>query len=280
MADDPHNTSDVSDPVDTTTATEDAETTAARRELKHTTISEKAGDDAEKGQGQLSSQEDQSGSDNDEAKAPKDKAAADRKATPDTDSGDVRTDYLREQVSSPKKKRAHDELVADGSSTEGEESSKPRSTAVAQSRTEESEPEKKRPRDRESTRRRSQDGEVGTFPTFCSGFHIVALTRTDFNIGVGWLSTIELGQVKEPTARREQGSQRGQAPDISVGICQLRVCQACKLIDISVRCTGWCRKAKHIRLSFLRILQHAGRAKATSGTCYNDHTGTETHIWG
>jgi hypothetical protein len=79
---------------------------------------------------------------------------------------------LKEQVSSPKKKRAHDELIADGSSTAGEGSSKPTNAAVAQSRTEESEPEKKRPRDRESTtRRRSQDGAVsctsGHTPYIC-----------------------------------------------------------------------------------------------------------------
>lgn len=156
MADDPHNTSDVSDPVDSTSAKEDAETTAARRELKQTSISEKAGHDAQ----QQASQEDRSGSDNDDSTS-RDKAAADREATPDTDAGDVAVPAaadLRERVSSPKKKRAHAEL-ADSFSAAGEGSSKPASTTVAQSRTEESEPEKKRPRDHESERRRSQDGE-------------------------------------------------------------------------------------------------------------------------
>ncbi|KAK3352361.1 hypothetical protein B0T25DRAFT_184011 [Lasiosphaeria hispida] len=149
MADDPHNTSDVLEPVSTGSAKEDAETTAARRELKQTSISEKVGQDA-----QQSSSSQEGGSEDDDT----DKAAAARRATPDTDSGDARNSRLKEHVSSPKKKRAHAELVGDGSAA-GEASSKPTNTAVAQTRTEESEPEKKRPRDRESTRRRSQDGE-------------------------------------------------------------------------------------------------------------------------
>jgi len=157
MADDPHITSDVSDPVKST-AKEDAETTAARRELKQTSISEKAGPS----QHRAPSDDDEDDA-SDSAPQDKDKdSSTARQATPDTDPGDLKDDILlREQVSSPKKKRAHDELVADGSSTAGEGSSKPENAPVAQSRTEESEPEKKRPRDRESaTRRRSQDGAV------------------------------------------------------------------------------------------------------------------------
>jgi hypothetical protein len=157
MADDPHIASDVSDPVQTKAAKEDAETTAARRELKQTSISENAG----QSQHRATSDDDDDASDSAPQDKDKDSSTA-RQATPDTDPGDVQDDILlREQVSSPKKKRAHDELVADGSSTAGEGSSKPTNSAVAQSRTEESEPEKKRPRDRESaTRRRSQDGAV------------------------------------------------------------------------------------------------------------------------
>ncbi|KAK1755794.1 hypothetical protein QBC47DRAFT_344326 [Echria macrotheca] len=162
MAEEPHNTSDISEHVETTPAKEDAETTAARRELKQTSISEKAEQDKA---GPLSPDADRSESDEDAA--PKDKPVANpaRTATPDTDPGDVKSgddSLLREQVSSPKKKRAHDELVADGSSTAGEGSGKrAHDTADAQSRTEESEPEKKRPRDRDSAkRRRSQDDAV------------------------------------------------------------------------------------------------------------------------
>ncbi|KAK0714607.1 hypothetical protein B0H67DRAFT_553291 [Lasiosphaeris hirsuta] len=153
MADDRH-TSGVSEPVTTGSIKEDAETTAARRELKQTSISEKVGHDAQ----QSSSQEGSEDDDADLSNNKTDKAAAARQVTPDTDSGDARNTKLKEHVSSPKKKRAHAELVADGSAA-GEGSGRPISTSVTQTRTEESEPEKKRPRDRESTRRRSQDGE-------------------------------------------------------------------------------------------------------------------------
>lgn len=160
MADDPHNTSDVSESVEAPGAKEDAETTAARRELKQTSISEKiAGEQGTK----TSTQDDQSGSDDDAARGTK--AVAGR-ITPDTDLGDSKGD-LRERVASPKKKRAHAELIADGSNTtSGEGSSKPTVTAVTQTRTEASEPEKKRHRDAESTRRRSQDGEVSCAPIY------------------------------------------------------------------------------------------------------------------
>ena len=167
MTDDPHNTSDISDPVGAEGAKEDAETTAARRELKQTSISEKLDKETQR--------EDRSGTDDDDDEndngadddGDKDQASPCQGSTPDTeDPGDSRLDQLRELVASPKKKRAHDELVADGSSTAGEGSSKPVSTSVAQSRTEESEPEKKRPRDRDSsTRRRSQDGAVSYRPS-------------------------------------------------------------------------------------------------------------------
>ncbi|KAK5653871.1 hypothetical protein OQA88_7795 [Cercophora sp. LCS_1] len=150
---------EIPDPV--APAKEDAETTAARRELKQTSISEKL--NAGQQQQNDGDPQQQSGSEDDD----KDQ---ERVATPDTDPGHVpdlspkEEERLKEYVSSPKKKRAHDELVADGtvSATSGEGHRKPADydAADAQSRTEESEPEKKRPRDRETetTRRRSQDG--------------------------------------------------------------------------------------------------------------------------
>lgn len=163
MADDAR---EIPDPV--APAKEDAETTAARRELKQTSISEKlnAGQQQEDGDAQQ-----QSGSEDDD----KDQ---ERVATPDTDPGIIpdlsakEEERLKEHVSSPKKKRAHDELVADGtvSATSGEGNRKPadHDPAETQSRTEESEPEKKRPRDRETetARRRSQDGAVSTSHRF------------------------------------------------------------------------------------------------------------------
>lgn len=192
MADEPQNTSDISDPVETT-AKEDAETTAARRELKQTSISDKTK------QNKAEQDDDQSASDEDESlkdKAVADTAVLDDIATPDTDPGDVKSGdedmLLREQVSSPKKKRAHDELVADGSSTAGEGSSKPvLDTTVAQTRTEESEPEKKRPRDRDSSmpRRRSQDAAVRVW----TRIYGLCITNTR-HAGVGRIFKVEFGQ--------------------------------------------------------------------------------------
>lgn len=145
MADDPHNTSDVSDHAETSTANEDAETTAARRELKQTSISERAG------YVQQLSQDDKSASDDD---APSDRAPG-RRITPEVSLGPPREEVLKEQISSPKKKRAHDELdenrdVAEAPLEEGS-SKKPTSAGVTQSRTDRSEPEKKRPRDRQAS---------------------------------------------------------------------------------------------------------------------------------
>lgn len=200
MADDPHNTSDVSEPVEAPGAKEDAETTAARRELKQTSISEKiAGEQGTK----TSTQDDQSGSDDDAARGTK--AVAGR-ITPDTDLGDSKGD-LRERVASPKKKRAHAELIADGSNTtSGEGSSKPTVTAVTQTRTEASEPEKKRHRDAESTRRRSQDGEVSCAPIYS---HILLHTCMQ-GAADRWAHTLHRTRVTrhDPAKTRLQGRKR------------------------------------------------------------------------
>ncbi|KAK4156243.1 hypothetical protein C8A00DRAFT_41300 [Chaetomidium leptoderma] len=147
MADDPHNTSDISDHAEPAAAKEDAETTAARRELKQTTISEKAGRDAV----QLS-QDDKSASEDD---APR------RRITPPINLSAAKEDVMKEQISSPKKKRAHDELdenkdVADAP-LEGAPG-KAANTTTIQSRTDRSEPEKKRPRDRQASASAVQGG--------------------------------------------------------------------------------------------------------------------------
>jgi hypothetical protein len=142
MADDPHNTSDISDHVEIENTKEDAETTAARRELKQTSISEKTGKDA-----QQLSQDDKSGSDDDK---PKDKAPS-RGTTPETDVGESKSDDLRNQVSSPKKKRGHDELEEHKDSADEaedtESSTKAAKASPTLSRIDGSEPEKKRARD-------------------------------------------------------------------------------------------------------------------------------------
>lgn len=153
MADDPHNMSDISDHAEPAAAAkEDAETTAARRELKQTTISGKAGRDVV----QLS-QDDKSASEDD---VPQDKAGA-RRITPPINLSAAKEDVLKEQISSPKKKRAHDELdenkdVSDAPLAEGKPD-KAASTTTLQSRTNRSEPEKKRPRDRQASSQGGQE---------------------------------------------------------------------------------------------------------------------------
>lgn len=105
---------------------EDPDTAAARKELRHTAISDKP----DLAPAAMSS-----------AAA----AAAERKATPERDASAAPDDSLKEQISSPKKKRAHDELE------EGKEPPKSDNGDVSPvdsiDRSARSEPEKKRPRD-------------------------------------------------------------------------------------------------------------------------------------
>ncbi|KAM7195636.1 nucleoporin NUP56 [Naviculisporaceae sp. PSN 640] len=152
MADDPHNTSDISDTVDVGSAKEDAETTAARRELKHTTISEKTGKDTA-----TSTQDDKSAS-GDEAPADKPTLGA---STPENGSPRLDHNDLREQVSSPKKKRAHDELDEGAQESPKKGASTTNTTIPIKRRSDRTEPEKKRPRDRQADEeaRNSQDEE-------------------------------------------------------------------------------------------------------------------------
>ncbi|KAK3318335.1 hypothetical protein B0H66DRAFT_233431 [Apodospora peruviana] len=145
MADDPHNLSDISDTVDAAEngANEDAETTAARRELKQTSISEKAAERVT--QQSSSSQEDGDNNNND---APADKTAPVRTSTTpsEVEIPKLTPQELKEQVSSPKKKRAHDEL----DEPREEVSLEDKAVATKPARTARSEPEKKRPRDRQA----------------------------------------------------------------------------------------------------------------------------------
>lgn len=168
MADDPHNTSDISDQVEAGAAKEDAETTATRRELKQTSISEKAG--------QLStSQDDKSASDDDDAPKDKTTTAGARKVTPPVALGVPSDETLAEQISSPKKKRAHAELdenkdVAEAP-LEGEGSAandSKNNTAVTLNRTNRSEPEKKRPRDRQASASAVKSGQEEVEPLSAS----------------------------------------------------------------------------------------------------------------
>ncbi|KAL8381208.1 hypothetical protein RB595_005475 [Gaeumannomyces hyphopodioides] len=133
MEDDSHNTSEVFDAVGAESPKEDAATKATREELKHTVISDVPADTATS----TAMDEDKS-----------DRAPSTGHKTPDLKPPGT-ADTLKEQVSSPKKKRAHDEVE------EGQEasvspalsgSSSPRDSNGA-SRGERLEPEKKRARD-------------------------------------------------------------------------------------------------------------------------------------
>ncbi|KAL1879429.1 hypothetical protein VTK73DRAFT_6961 [Phialemonium thermophilum] len=125
MTGDSRNENDLSDSVEIGTAKEDAETTAARRELKQTSISEKGG--------AVASDKCESGDESDRG------ANSDsRGKTPEAEKDATLDERLREQMSSPKKKRAHDQLDEQKDLGTGSE---------VHSRADRSEPEKKRPRD-------------------------------------------------------------------------------------------------------------------------------------
>lgn len=153
MPDESQNTSELSDHAETGGTKEDAETTAARRELKQTSISEKGG----------ARPADESASDDDGSK---DGESAARSKTPDPNTSE---DRLKEQVASPKKKRAHDQLEEpkeseDSASTGGGASNGHNGTASL-SRTDRSEPEKKRPRDKHADGSGANDGNEVMFPS-------------------------------------------------------------------------------------------------------------------
>ncbi|KAI0135977.1 hypothetical protein F4776DRAFT_113577 [Hypoxylon sp. NC0597] len=121
---------------------EDPDTAAARKELKQTVISEKPNLSA------MSTVE--------KEPAPNttttgDKASG-KSSTPDRESVERQTDDLRDQVSSPKKKRAHDEVdepreAASDSNGDVSPIGADAGAGASLSRTDRSEPEKKRPRD-------------------------------------------------------------------------------------------------------------------------------------
>jgi Ran-binding protein 3 len=130
MPDDAINSSSPSDPVDVdvdleaNAAKEDADTAAARKELKHTVISDTA---QPWSQGSV-------------------KDAPARPDTPESDPPDAQNESLKDQVSSPKKKRAHDQVEDDHDQDQTDAKSDV-STDSAKHRAARAEPEKKRPRD-------------------------------------------------------------------------------------------------------------------------------------
>jgi DEAD/DEAH box helicase domain-containing protein len=129
MAEDEKGTSPKPDPVDVE-AKEDAETRAARRELKQSSISDAPPpSEGETADGKTAS------------------TTAARPATP----SDAENEDLKEQVSSPKKKRAHDQLDSGAKEPQEADAASEASTDSAKDRTSRLEPEKKRHRDDESS---------------------------------------------------------------------------------------------------------------------------------
>ncbi|KAL2127191.1 hypothetical protein VTI74DRAFT_11125 [Chaetomium olivicolor] len=205
MADDPHNTSDISDHTEPAVAAkEDAETTAARRELKHATISEKAGRD------NLPLSQDASDDDAAKDKRPR------RGFTPEISFSAPREDALKEQLSSPKKKRAHDELdenkdVAEAP-LEERTSDNAANTAAVQSRTNRSEPEKKRPRDRQASASAIQSGKEEVEPLSAS-----ASPRSSME---------QPSEARDSTTKTEQPKQTSAAAFASSGFAKLAASSA------------------------------------------------------
>lgn len=120
--------------------TEDPDTAAARKELRQTAISDKPN---------LSTMSNAETNPAPNAAAGDDKPSS-KGATPDRDSPSSQNDDLRDQISSPKKKRARDEVDEPQdapSDANGDISPIGSDNGTSINRTVRSEPEKKRPRD-------------------------------------------------------------------------------------------------------------------------------------
>lgn len=130
-------------------SSEDPDTAAARKELKQTAISEKPDFSSSTSSAMSTSATKASDPAKDTALRP-DKTSS-RAATPDRDL----PNKMKDQVSSPKKKRAHDEV--DETNQTVEDPNGDVSPIGANGRTDRSEPEKKRPRDVSSEARTFSD---------------------------------------------------------------------------------------------------------------------------
>ena len=142
---------------------DDPATMAASEELKHTTIS----DNVLPGQGSASVGD---------AKADKDMKGTAKAQTPEMEASNVRDEEMREQVSSPKKKRGRDNDDDAKESFTGSET-----LSVVNGRTARLEPEKKRPRDTsvESTK----SSEKSASPKVIARCLIHYSTAANFSIG-------------------------------------------------------------------------------------------------
>ncbi|RYP82738.1 hypothetical protein DL769_001547 [Monosporascus sp. CRB-8-3] len=134
-------------------SSEDPDTAAARKELKQTAISEKP--DFSSSTPPAMSTSATKASDSAKDTAPRPDEPSSRAATPDRDL----SDKMKDQVSSPKKKRAHDEV--DETNQTVEDPNGDVSPIGANGRTDRSEPEKKRPRDVSSETRTVGDKAEG-----------------------------------------------------------------------------------------------------------------------
>ena len=128
MADDVQGGSPKTEPSHVETK-EDAETRATRRELKQSSISDETPTPSAAAPDTTASSQETSG----------------RPETP----ADAQSDDLRDQIASPKKKRAHDQLEGD-KATEENDANSVASSDSAKDRASRLEPEKKRHRDGES----------------------------------------------------------------------------------------------------------------------------------
>ena len=128
----PSETDHIKQPL--SSATEDPDTAAARKELRNTAISDKPDLAPSSAMGSSSAAADTAATDSDTASA--------RNNTPDHEN------KMKGQISSPKKKRAHDEVDQNRDSTQDANGDvSPLGADANPNRTDISEPEKKRPRD-------------------------------------------------------------------------------------------------------------------------------------
>ena len=159
-------------PTPPRTTSEDPDTAEARKELKQTAISERKPDLSSSTSSIMSAR----------AKNPADPVAgsvaasepadtldttsshsdkpSSKPATPERDLSDTQSSKKKEGVSSPKKKRAHDEVDQvnhTGQDSGGDVSPSGSNNVASANRTERSEPEKKRPRDVSSEAKKATD---------------------------------------------------------------------------------------------------------------------------
>ena len=161
MADRPHKRS----PTPPRPTSEDPDTAEARKELKQTAISEKKPDLSSSTSSIMSAKAQNpaaatsaAGEATDAASTHPDKASS-KATTPERDQSDLQSSK-KETISSPKKKRAHDQvddLNQAGQDPDGDVSPIGANGATSANRTERSEPEKKRPRDVSSEAKKATD---------------------------------------------------------------------------------------------------------------------------